>query len=133
VISRGGLIIAMLSALLFGATVGLLGGVAFTRCVLDQPMGAHGIGRPWGRRPMPMPGLLMLRLERELKLTDAQRHQIQDVLDHARSDFGALRDSTHARLERVLTPEQQTRWHQLELERRARNPEPAPDEGGGRP
>ena len=131
-ISRGGLIIAMLSALLFGATVGLLGGVAFTRCVLDRP-GAGAFARPWGRRPTPMPGLLMLRLERELKLSDAQRHQIQDLLDHARTDFGAVRDSTHARLERILTPEQQTRWHQLELERRARNPEPAPNEGGGRP
>jgi len=132
VISRGGLIIAMLSALLFGATVGLLGGVAFTRCVLDRP-GAGAFAGSWGRRPAPMPGLLMLRLERELKLSDAQRHQIQEVLDHARSEFGAARDSTRARLERVLTPEQQTRWHQMELERRARNPEPAPNEGGGRP
>jgi hypothetical protein len=114
-ISRGALVVAMLSALLFGATVGLIGGVAFSHL-----MHGHGGQREFfrmgmrGHRPMPMPGLMMQHLERELKLTDPQHHAIESVLERSRTEFEAVRESTHARIDRVLTPEQTERWHQME-------------------
>lgn len=63
---------------------------------------------------MPMPGLIMLRLERDLKLTDAQHRAIETVLEQSRTEFEAARESTRARIDRVLTPEQQKQWHQME-------------------
>jgi hypothetical protein len=114
-ISRGALMVAMLSALLFGATVGLLGGVAFAHLMHGRGPHREAFHRgPWGRRAMPMPGLIMLHLERELNLTDPQHRAIESVLDKSRTEFEAVRESTHARIDRVLTPEQLERWHQME-------------------
>ena len=118
-ISRGMLVIAMLSALLFGAAVGLIGAMTFTHLMHGRDSHREFFHRgPRGRRPMPTPGLIMLRLEHELKLTDSQHRAIESVLERSRTEFEAARESTRVRIDRVLTPEQQERWHQMEMERR---------------
>jgi hypothetical protein len=115
VISRGALVVAILSSLLFGATVGLLGGVLFSHLMHNRGPHAEMFRRgPWGHRPMPMPGLIMQHLERELNLNNAQHRAIETLLEQSRTEFEAARESTHARIERVLTPEQLQRWHQME-------------------
>lgn len=127
-ISRGMLVIAMLSALLFGAAVGLIGAMAFTHLTPGRGSHREFVHRgPRGRRPMPMPGLVMLRLERELKLTDAQHRAIEQVLDQSRTEFEAARESTRVRIDRVLTPEQQKQWHQMERRRPGMDATPRSD------
>jgi len=127
-ISRSALVIAVLSALLLGATLGLVGGVAFSSYMHGRGLYREFAHRgPWGRRPMPMPGLIMQHLERELKLNESQHRAIETLLDQSRTEFQAVRESTHARIDRVLTPEQLEHWHQMERRPPGMGEKPPPD------
>jgi hypothetical protein len=54
-------------------------------------------------------------LERTLNLSPAQRERIVAVLDRARREQVAQRESVQVWIERELTPSQRERWKQMEL------------------
>jgi hypothetical protein len=58
--------------------------------------------------------LLIDRLDHELSLNPAQHAQVVAVLESARVVHEAARDSVRVRIDRILTPDQVTRWHELE-------------------
>jgi hypothetical protein len=114
---------------LFIAVVFLLGvatGAGFARFLgFGPPFGPpFGRGRPHGPPPPPSPAMVADRLTRELSLTPEQRQQVEVVLRqgserlerfHAVTgeQYGKLRRELDADIERVLTPEQQTRYRSL--------------------
>jgi Spy/CpxP family protein refolding chaperone len=60
------------------------------------------------------PERMMPWLERTLDLSPAQRERIVAVLDRARHEQVAVRESVQVWIERELTPEQRERWKQME-------------------
>lgn len=124
---RRNLVIAILVSFVFG----MAGGVAGTLVTIGLTHGGRvpflTAGRPHERPDGPgrRPGDRGVRgergrprmervLHRELDLTDEQRARIEAILDGARPRYAAVRESTRAEIERVLTPEQRTRLKELE-------------------
>ncbi len=119
---RRGLAIAVAASLVVGVAIGLVAGIAFMR--FGGPLhGRMGGGSPMegpefgpmgmgpGARVMPRP--LLAHLDRELNLTPQQHERILAALENLRQRHLALRDSTHAAIERELTDAQRTRWRAL--------------------
>lgn len=118
-----GLAIAIVASLVVGISAGLIAGVVIMRFAGPLPPAPPrmlmrgplmGPGRPGD--PMARAGGMMLlgRLERELDLSASQRAQVLAVLERARAEREAARESVRVRIERVLTPAQQARWREME-------------------
>jgi Spy/CpxP family protein refolding chaperone len=125
---RRNLVIAILVSLFFG----MAGGVAGTLVTIGLTHGGRGPFLTQGRlheRPEGRPGRRPAergergqrgrpRMERvlheELDLSDEQRARIEAILDGARPRYAAVRESTRAEIERVLTPGQRTKLKELE-------------------
>lgn len=125
-----GLIIATAAAFIVGCSVGLMGGILFMRFAGPGPHGGPMFGGMRGARPPFLerrgpggPGRPGIRggperwipwLERELDLSPGQHERIVAVLDRARKEQVAQRESLHVWIERELTPDQRARWKQME-------------------
>jgi len=121
-------ILGIIAAFVFGVAggvVGALGVVAFVHGQHGPPpfmAGGPGFerGRPAGPGEHRMRGRGMGRppieqiLERHLDLSDEQRAAVERILDEARPRYAAMRESTHAGIDRVLTPDQRTKLKQIE-------------------
>ena len=124
---RRNLVIAIVVAFVFGiagGVIGTLGTIAIVHHHGGGPFfggprhpGEHagdwrrdrGPGRP-GRPVRPGPE----RLLRQLDLTEEQQTRIEAILDAARPRYAAVRESTRAEIDRVLTPEQRTKLKEIE-------------------
>ena len=117
--TRAAVIIAVLSALLVGAAMGLVGGIVFTHHVLPHFMSRHGGEMRWRHGPPggPSPRELLPRFTRMLDLEPAQVDSIREEIERSRGDFDAVRESLHVRIERHLTPKQRERMRVLIRER----------------
>ncbi len=125
-------ILGVVAAFLFGVaggTVGALGAVAFMHQRHGPPHfaagprgfedGAPGIRRERGERGGPgRRGPRRPPMERivtqQLDLSAEQRTTIEGILDAARPRYAAVRDSTHAQIDRVLTPGQRAKLKEFE-------------------
>jgi Spy/CpxP family protein refolding chaperone len=121
-VERRNLLIAVVVAFVFGVSgglVGALGAVSYFHRHGGPSRYLHGPDRPGdpavrGRpRRGGRPGMERV-LHRELGLSETQRRQVERILDDARPRYAAVRESTHAEILRVLTPEQQAKWRELE-------------------
>jgi hypothetical protein len=120
-------ILGLIAAFLFGVTCGAVGALGVVALYHQRPgpppflsadpgfergdrarKGRRGDRRE-GRRP-PMERLLT----RHLDLSDGQRAAVARILDSARPRYAAIRESTHAEIDRILTPEQRDRLKQFE-------------------
>lgn len=120
-----GLIIAIAASFIVGCSVGLMGGIAFTHWMGHGPGPGFGRGgRPpfMERRGPGGPGgpsrgeRMFTYLSREVDLSPEQSKRIEALIDHARRQHEAVRESTEAALDRELTPQQRARWRELEKE-----------------
>jgi hypothetical protein len=108
-------VIGILAAFIVGCSVGMVGGIVFARTV-----GVPGSGwaaRPAGPRhggPPRGPGPMLEMLERHLDLTPDQRDRVERILEESRRGYTQVRESTHAAIERELTPAQREEWKQME-------------------
>lgn len=130
-----GLFVAVVFAL--GVAVGL-GAARFLR-----PGPPFGRGGPPG--PPPSPAAVVERMTRELSLSADQQRDIEEVFRQGaermqglqsttREQFDTERARLEADIERVLTPEQQTKYRQLRPRPRIGPPgPPGPPPPGGRP
>ncbi len=122
--NRAAIILAVVSALCLGASLGFMGGVVFSRHHL-MSSGLHSGGRmhrmlrrgPGGEHGIPAPHILVPRLQKLLGLTPAQASAIRGEIERTRGDFAGVRDSLHARIERHLTPDQREQWRVVVTER----------------
>ncbi len=121
---------------LLGVAVGL-GAARFLR--LGPPFGRGG---PPG--PPPTPAAVLERMSRELNLSAEQQQQLQEVFRQGtdrmqqlqtatREQFDAERTRLEADIERVLTPDQQTKYRQLRPRPRIGPPGPPPPGRRGPP
>ena len=132
-----GLVIAIAASFIVGCSAGLMGGILFTHL-----MGAHRWGHersPFGRHEGP-PGRggprgpareMLPYLSRELDLSAEQQQHIQVLIDRARQEHQAVRESMEVWVGRELTPEQRMRWKDLERQMGMRRR--GPDRGGPPP
>jgi hypothetical protein len=121
---RRNLLIAIVVSFVFGISGGVLGtrgAVAWMQHLggphgslrgpgPSRAPGARGAGRARGHRRPPMERFV----HRELDLSDPQEARIEEILDAARPRYAAVRESTHAEIQRVLTDAQRTKWRELE-------------------
>ena len=135
--SRGPVLLAVVSALCLGMALGFMGGVMFSHHMMRRgpfEFGMHGgaFGRmaPPGPRGMPSPRMMLTHLKRLLDLTPQQSDAIRTEIERSRDDFGSVRDSLHARIERHLTPEQRERWRRATRDRGFGHPAMGHDHGG---
>ena len=113
--NRGTLILALVSALCLGGSLGFMSGVVFTR---DHFRGDDHFGRGrrierrvgFGERGVPSPRNLVPHLQRLLDLSPEQSEAIRVEIESTRGEFAKVRDSMHVRIARHLTPEQRERW-----------------------
>jgi len=120
-----GLIIAIAASFIVGCSVGMMGGIVFTH-LFGHPGPPFGHGGPpfmerrggpdGGRGPGgPSRGERVFSyMTKELNLSPEQSQRIEALIDKARHQHEAVRDSTEAALDRELTPEQRARWRELE-------------------
>jgi len=130
--NRAAIIISLVATLLVGASLGLMGGVAFEHRI---HWGGHG---PWpggpprparpegGRRPV---SEVLARLQHELDLSPEQLKRIEPIVTESRRTFEAARETLRSRIDAELTPEQRERWRQMQ---RARALGAAPPGDSGR-
>ena len=109
-----GLVIAIVAAFIVGCSVGMVGGIVFARFAMLPA--AHFAGRPMGpgHGPPHGPGPMLDMLERGLDLKPDQRARIERILEESGRGYAVVRESTHAAIERELTPAQRERWKQVE-------------------
>src|SRR5262245_37477388 len=110
-----GLVIGILAAFILGCSLGMVSGILFARLTLGPwgpPHWGHGGPPPGG--PPRGPGPMLEMLERDLDLTPDQRDRIERILDESRRGYAVVRESTHAAIERELTPAQRDQWKQME-------------------
>ena len=129
---RAGLVIAAATAFLVGGSLGLMGGILFSRGMIHGP-------RPLRGGPPGMPGPPIHRLERWLDLSPEQSARVRAITEASRGEMRAVHESLFVRVERELTPEQRAQWRALERRfpgpgerRRPGRAEPGV-EGEGRP
>lgn len=129
--SRKAIVISLVAMFLSGAALGLMGGIFFSHDMharaMGGPMGPHGgmlreFGPPDGpgrvlggrgaadRDPLDK---VLPRLTRMLELTPEQVARLEPKVRESRQQFGAVRESLHARIESELTPEQIARWREM--------------------
>ena len=126
------MIVAVVSALCLGASLGFMSGVMFSRhMLLDGRPSEMGFGRhswrmfhhgPPGPPGTPSPRKLVPHLQRLLDLTPEQADAVRGEIERSRGDFAQVRDSLHARIERHLTPSQRDRWRSVERDRNPGGP-----------
>jgi len=118
--TRGAVILAMVSALFLGVSLGFMSGVVFSRhLLLERHLSWHEWrGGRHGAPGLPSSRALLPHLAEMLDLTPAQGDSVRDEIERTRADFAQVRDSLHARIERHLTPAQRERWRALMRERR---------------
>lgn len=134
--ARASIILALIATFLIGGAVGAVGGF------VTAHVAARGWGGPHGGGGMRMehgmrgggamrdgPGPMLRHLEERLDLTPGQSRRIESILERQRGHMDALRDSTHAEIERVLTPAQRQRFRDLERRLMRFGPPPAMREG----
>ncbi len=120
-------------ALAVGVAAGLALGLHLPRWGLLRP---HRGGDPTAR--------LVDRFSRDLKLTAEQRTKLTAILEntHKRivglhreegAKFEAIRKETSRRIEKILTPDQAKRFHELEKRWEARHRGPRPEAGDPEP
>ena len=128
--------IALTVVFLGGLVIGIAGDRAFLVLRGRLPM-RHG---PSER----MVSHLVDRLDHELKLTPAQRTSVAEILKRGRARidtiYGGIRpqvraqmDSTSAEIEKVLTPEQRTKFAELRAKMESHRREGGPFGGPPRP
>lgn len=100
------LIAALVALLAGGAALYAQGGSGGGR---GRAAGGFGPGGPGFGLPL-----------RELKLTDAQREQVRQVMEQYRPQFQALNDRLASDIRALLTPEQQQQADKLRADREAR-------------
>ena len=117
-ISRGQFLAATIAVLLLGISVGMFAGLFLWRFSMHEwrPRWEHhgphgGPGGPGG----PPPGVM--RLERELDQSPAQRDSIQAIVERSHARFEAMRDSLRHEIEAQLTPKQRDEWQERERRR----------------
>ena len=121
------MIVAVISALCLGVSLGFMGGVMFSHHLLGggglhgMDFGHHGWrgfrhGAP-GPPGVPSPRAIVPHLTRMLDLTPAQADAIRGEIERTRGDFAQVRDSLHVRIERHLTPAQRDKWREVSRER----------------
>jgi hypothetical protein len=130
-VTRLAIIVAVVSALCLGLSLGFMGGVVFSRHMLLGGPQLHmgfgserGFARGFRRGPAGMlsPRALVPRLQELLDLTPEQAEAIRGEIERSRGDFAQVRDSLHARIERHLTAQQRERWHSVVRERNPGEP-----------
>jgi hypothetical protein len=120
-----GLVIATVAAFIVGCSVGLMGGILFTHFAgHGRHGGPMGGPPPFFERRIPGgpdrrggpggPDHWIPWLEHELDLSPAQHERIVAVLDRARHEQVAQRESLRVWIGRELTPAQRERWNQME-------------------
>lgn len=120
--TRAAVIMAVVSALCLGVSLGFMGGVVMSRRLLQGgPQGPLGLG-PERRLPhvlppgepehagMPSSRKIMKHLERLLDLSPEQADVIRGEIERTRGEFAQVRDSLHTRVERHLTAQQRQHW-----------------------
>lgn len=122
--NRATLILAMVSALCLGGSLGFMGGVVFSKSHFrgDGPRHFERARRIRGERGVPSARHLVPRLQRMLALTPAQSDAIRGEIERTRGEFAIVRDSLHERIARHLTPEQRDRWRAAMRERNPGEP-----------
>jgi len=122
--TRGPVILALVSALFLGAALGFMGGVMFTKhhFVGGGPrmmtrLHGRGPGGPGDMHAMPSTRVILPWLERTLDLTPAQVEAIRAEITKSRADLEGVHDSLHVRIARHLTPEQRERFNRVVKER----------------
>jgi Spy/CpxP family protein refolding chaperone len=111
-ISKRELVIAVTVALLIGIALGIMGGMIGARYLtgMPGPFGPGGHGHHGGMGGPPP----LARLERALDLSPAQVDSIEAIFNRSRARFEARRDSMRSEIDAQLTPEQRTKWKQME-------------------
>lgn len=115
-----GLVIAVVAAFIVGCSAGMVGGILFARSAMLSP--THTAGRyarpgPEGPRKGGPPrgrGQMLETLQQKLGLSPEQRQRIEAHLEQSRKGYAQVRESTHAAIERDLTPAQREEWKKLE-------------------
>ena len=126
--------------LLVVAALGLLGGIALDRTVLRHH-GPHGewfgrtgiLGSPNREFRGHVRERITEHMAEELDLSDRQREELSDVLDRqegrlakamaeTRPRLHQILEDTHREIRAILTPEQQKRFEETWMARRARHP-----------
>src|SRR5262245_48350068 len=118
--TRVAVIVATVSALFLGMSMGCAGGLLFSHfhAGLHPRFVTRGFrGDRRGPPGIPSPPLIVPHLVRMLDLTPAQADAIRDEIEASRSQFAAVRDSLHERIERHLTAAQRQRWRDMVVER----------------
>lgn len=119
---RRNLVIAIIASFVFGLSGGVIASIALITFLHGGPR----FDAPAPPAP-PGPGMhgpLQRMLAEELDLTDEQQARVEEILARTRPMYAAVRESTHAEIERLLTPEQRRRWrdhleHEFRRGRRA--------------
>ena len=129
---RRNLVIAILAAFVFGMTGGVVGTLATMTVArhhghMPGMRGDHGARHREGgvRRGEPGQDRMLAMLDRHLDLSEEQRTRIEGIVESARPRYAAVRESTRAEIERVLTPGQRAKWKELEEQFPARRRERA--------
>ena len=125
--TRLALVLALITALCVGLGMGFFAGVMVSRHMLLGGPGlhsrfgghfpGHGEHGPRGFHRLPPTRAIVQHLRRELDLTPAQVDSVHNEIDRSRDNFAGVRDSLHARIERLLTSGQRDRWRRLIDER----------------
>lgn len=140
--SRRALLIALAASFITGSAVGLIGGILFVHRApfLHAPhLPLHerpGGGRfERGRRPEgPSARDMVEHLSDELSLSPEQAERILVLVRASRRQVQAERDSVHARILLVLTPEQRERFQSMRRPHRlGGGPPPHEDDRGPGP
>jgi len=125
--NRGSVILAVVSALFLGISLGFMGGVMFSHHSFNWG-GARGAwhqrgpGRAGprgaeGMHGMPSTRVILPWLERTLDLTPVQVEAIRSEIKKSQADLAGVHDSLHVRIARHLTPAQRERFDRVVKER----------------
>jgi len=126
-VNRAAVILAVVSAMFLGISLGFMGGVMFSHHTFNLG-GARGVwqlhspGRGGPRGPgdihsLPSTRVILPWLERTLDLTPAQVEAIRGEITKSRAELDGVHDSLHVRIARHLTPEQRERFDRVVKER----------------
>lgn len=103
----------------------------------ETPQGTRGDVRQMANREGRGGGGHLAKLAQRLNLTEAQKQQLQPILQDFRAQQMARRESHRARFEALLTPEQRTQLEQFQAQRKqagadkTRRQQGQKGEGGG--
>ena len=123
--TRAAVILAMVSALCLGTSIGFAVGLLFAHHHMEMAprFAMHGFrGERHGPPGEPSSRAIIPHLTRMLNLTPQQADSIRGEVEASRAEFAQVRDSLHARIERYLTPAQRDRWRTIVRDRHAGEP-----------